>query len=305
MARLSSQLQGSSTPLSTTVRSSNTSPVGASSGSSICPRHAPWWGGVFEHLIRSTKRCLRKIIGQARLTADELLTAIVEVEAVLNSRPLSYVSMDDIEEPLTPSHLLVGRRLLSLPDHLCRGSGEEGEDIETGPELLSRRARYLNNLLDRFWARWRKEYLLELRETHRHHHGCSDPSPVLVGDVVIVHATDQPRGFWKLGQVEEVLTGRDGKTRGAVVRVAGKGRQATSLYRPIQLLYPLEVSQPSCGEPNSVDPAQPTTRCERADNEGDTRLGDPEETEPQPQRPRRAAALEARDRMMARALCED
>ena len=26
---------------------------------------APWWGGVFERLIRSTKRCLKKTIGQA------------------------------------------------------------------------------------------------------------------------------------------------------------------------------------------------------------------------------------------------
>lgn len=69
----------------------------------------PWWGGVFECLIRSTKRCLRKIVGQAKLMYNELLTAIVEVEVVLNSRPLSYVSMDDIEKPLTPSHPLIGR----------------------------------------------------------------------------------------------------------------------------------------------------------------------------------------------------
>ncbi len=81
---------------------------------------APWWGGVFKRLIRSTKRCLRKIVGQARLTYDELLTAIVEVEAVLNSCPLSYVSMDDIEEPLTPSHLLIGRRIESARPPLPR-----------------------------------------------------------------------------------------------------------------------------------------------------------------------------------------
>ncbi len=113
--------------------------------------------------------CLRKIVDQARLTYDELLTAIVEVEAVLNSRPVSYMSMDDIEEPLTPSHLLIGRTVLSLPDHLCRGAEDDG-DIRTGPEILTKRARHLNNVLDRFWAWWRKEYLLELRETHRHHH---------------------------------------------------------------------------------------------------------------------------------------
>ena len=44
-----------------------------------------------------------------------MVTVLVEVEATLNSRPISYVSSEDMEEPLTPSHLLMGRRLCSLP----------------------------------------------------------------------------------------------------------------------------------------------------------------------------------------------
>ena len=79
---------------------------------------APWWGGVFERMVRSTKRCLCKMVGRANFTQDELLTAVVEIEAVINSRPISYVSSADFEEPLTPSHLVVGRRLLNLPDYL-------------------------------------------------------------------------------------------------------------------------------------------------------------------------------------------
>ena len=66
---------------------------------------APWWGGVFERFVRSTKHCLRKVLGQAKFSHDELLTALVEIEMVLNSRPLTYVSADDLDEPLTPSHL--------------------------------------------------------------------------------------------------------------------------------------------------------------------------------------------------------
>lgn len=46
---------------------------------------APWWGGIFERIVRSMKRCLRKIVGQAKLPYDELLTALTEVEMVLNS----------------------------------------------------------------------------------------------------------------------------------------------------------------------------------------------------------------------------
>ena len=73
---------------------------------------APWWGGVFECMIKSVKRCLGKTIGWAKLTHDELLTALTEVEVIVNSRPLSYLSTGDIEGPLTPSHLLIGRRVV-------------------------------------------------------------------------------------------------------------------------------------------------------------------------------------------------
>ena len=75
----------------------------------------PWWGGIFERMVKSTKRCL-KVIGRNCLTYDELLTLVIEVEVVFNSCPLSYVSSEDVEEPLTPSHLTMGIRLLTLPD---------------------------------------------------------------------------------------------------------------------------------------------------------------------------------------------
>ena len=46
---------------------------------------SPWWGGIFERLIRSTKRCLRKVVGQAKLMYDEFLIAIAEIESIINS----------------------------------------------------------------------------------------------------------------------------------------------------------------------------------------------------------------------------
>ena len=75
----------------------------------------PWWGGIFERMIKSAKHCLKKAIGRNCLTHNELLTLVIEVEAVLNSHPLSYVSSEDVEEPLTPSHLLMGFRVMTLP----------------------------------------------------------------------------------------------------------------------------------------------------------------------------------------------
>ena len=52
---------------------------------------APWWGGFFERMVQLMKRTLRKLVGQAKLTYDELHTTVTEVEAILNSRPLSYL----------------------------------------------------------------------------------------------------------------------------------------------------------------------------------------------------------------------
>ena len=140
----------------------------------------------------------QKIIGQARLSHDELITALTEVEMVLNSRPLSYVAADDLEEPLTPSHLLCGRRLMTNPDYLTSEQVDDEETFEINPDGLSVRVKHLNHTLDQFWCRWRREYLTNLREAHKNYCKKSNAPRVSVGDVVTIHEDGQPRGMWKL-----------------------------------------------------------------------------------------------------------
>ena len=69
------------------------------------------WRGFWERIVEVVKRCLRKILSKSKLTYEELLTVICEIESVVNSRPLCYVYDDSIEETITPSHLLLGRRV--------------------------------------------------------------------------------------------------------------------------------------------------------------------------------------------------
>lgn len=64
---------------------------------------SPRPGSIFECMNISARRCLRKSVGRNCLSYDELLTLITEIEVVLNSRPLTYVSSKDVEEPLTPT----------------------------------------------------------------------------------------------------------------------------------------------------------------------------------------------------------
>ena len=199
---------------------------------------SPWWGGVFERLIRSVKRCMKKVIGRATLTHEELLTVVIEIEMILNSRPLSYITQDDLDEPITPSHILIGRRLTSLPDDVCCNEDE----FTVTPPTLTKRMEFINRQLNHFWSRWRKEYLLELREAHRVNlHNSSERYWIQIGDVVVIHNDEKKRGFWSTGRVEELLTGRDGNIRAAVVRVYAGSRGSTLLKRPVQKLFPIEV----------------------------------------------------------------
>ena len=85
-------------------------------------------GGFFERLVRSTKRCLKKMLGSSKLTYEKLLTVLVEVECVLNSRPLIYVYSEEAEDPLTPSHLLLGHHLLSKSDSTSSSESLEREE---------------------------------------------------------------------------------------------------------------------------------------------------------------------------------
>ena len=71
-----------------------------------------WWGGFFEICVLLVKRCLKKSLGNAKLTYEELETELIEIEGVLNSRPLTYVYNELAEVPLTQAHLFMGRRLL-------------------------------------------------------------------------------------------------------------------------------------------------------------------------------------------------
>ena len=50
---------------------------------------SPWWGGFYERLVGTVKNSLKKILGKARLSFDEIHTTICEIENVVDSRPLT------------------------------------------------------------------------------------------------------------------------------------------------------------------------------------------------------------------------
>ena len=72
---------------------------------------SPWWGGFDERLVRSVKMSLKKILGKALLSYEELETVLLKIESVMNGRPLAYLSEDDLGDAITPNHLIYGRNI--------------------------------------------------------------------------------------------------------------------------------------------------------------------------------------------------
>jgi len=78
-------------------------------------------------MVGLTKQAIKKTLGRAFVTLQQLETIVIEIKSKFNDRPLTYVSTDLSDpEPLTPSHLLFGKRIRQVPHPL--NDPEELED---------------------------------------------------------------------------------------------------------------------------------------------------------------------------------
>ena len=111
-------------------------------------------GGVWERQIRTARNVLSVLLDQcgSQLNDESLQTFMTEVEAVVNSRPLTVENLTspDALEPITPNHLLTGKSRVVLPP--------PGE-FQRADLYLRKRWRRVQHLANEFWARWKGEFL--------------------------------------------------------------------------------------------------------------------------------------------------
>ena len=191
------------------------------------PPAAPHMGGSWERLVAAVKRPLRVVLGPSVVDDEVLQTVLCEVEFMVNSRPITYISSEaDDFSPLTPNHFLLGYPYRGLPPSTVTSSDAIGK----------RKWRHACSLADHLWQRWKREYLPTLLPREKWTKESSAPSE---DDVVLIVDDDLPRGQWRLGKVLETYPGRDGVVRSVLLKTSS-GRE---LVRPVTKLCRLEKAQ--------------------------------------------------------------
>lgn len=173
------------------------------------PPDAPEFGGLWEAAVKSAKSHLKRVVGNVKLTFEELTTILVEIEAVLNSRPLFTIS-NDPADPLviTPAHYLIGRPLTAIPE----------PSLENVKATRLTRWQHLQLMREHFWRSWSRDYLNTLQPRKKNRRIMAN---IRENMIVLLHDRHQPPLNWKLGRITAVYPGEDGLVRTVDILVEG------------------------------------------------------------------------------------
>src|SRR3978361_1509432 len=192
------------------------------------PPSAPHFGGLWESGVKSVKTHIARVIGAQILSYEEFNTFIVQVEAILNSRPLCDISSDATDlRVLSPGHFLPLEPLTSVPD------------VDLSSRSINHLSRWqlVQRLQQDLWKRWRNEYLHNFFQkgkwAHTHQFEAAD-----VGALVLIKDELTPPLEWPFGRIIELHPGRDG-----IARVASVSTAKGTLKRPLVKLCPVPVQQ--------------------------------------------------------------
>uniref|UniRef100_A0A7I4YFT2 Integrase catalytic domain-containing protein n=1 Tax=Haemonchus contortus TaxID=6289 RepID=A0A7I4YFT2_HAECO len=170
---------------------------------------SPWKGGFYERMVQLFKSAFRKAVGRTLLMYEEFQTVVAEIEAVINSRPITpFRGAESSVSALRPIDFISPQVSLQIPpsDHL------QSESAATAHKLGLWYKESLK-VLDHFWHLWHTDYLTALKE--RHQLRIRQPkyvaAPLNINDVVIIADEKLPRSHWPLGLVVKIHSGSDGE----------------------------------------------------------------------------------------------
>lgn len=162
------------------------------------PPGSPPFGGTWKREIKLIKSALHVILQNHTITKPLLQTVLIEVEGILNAKPLGYISSGTADpDPVGPNLLLMGRRDVSLP-----------QAVYTSSDILSRRrCRHSQILADHFWSNFIRRHLPDIQKRSKWHKNTDNLTASLL---VIAVDWQLPRAQWTIGRVVKTCPSSDG-----------------------------------------------------------------------------------------------
>ncbi|XP_039312439.1 uncharacterized protein LOC105203331 [Solenopsis invicta] len=193
------------------------------------PPYSPHVGGLWEAAVKSAKTHMRKVVGASLLYFEELYTLLTQIEACLNSRPITPLSdsPDDLQA-LTPGHFIIGEALTAIPDR----------NLTETPSNRLTRYQLLAQIRQHFWKRWSVEYLSQLQQRFKWKTG--KDLNIKEGTMVLVRDENTHPMIWPLGRIVKVHPGPDGIIRLVTIRTQ---RGLTQRTLPKICILPLEQKE--------------------------------------------------------------
>lgn len=173
---------------------------------SFIPPRAPHFGGLWEAAVKIMKRHLYTVTQGKILTFEEYITLITEIEAMLNSRPLTPLTNDPLDiNVLTPAHFFIGDSLTQPVQH---------NYLDT-PDNRLPNWQHLQKARQLLWQRWQREYLQELQKRSK---WLTPGNDIKLNTLVLLIEDNVPPLRWPLGRVITVHPGADGHIRVVTVK---------------------------------------------------------------------------------------
>ena len=161
------------------------------------PPNCPHWGGTWERLVKSAKRHLKFLLEKDNLPLDTFETALTQVAAILNSRPLTYASTDINDmRALSPANFLYPYAITPSSTTILPSQPADGDRLRSA-------WRDVRRIADEFVKRWRKEYVTTLISRTKWK---TTAKNAYVGQLVVMVDDQTPRDFWTIARIDDVLS---------------------------------------------------------------------------------------------------
>ena len=192
------------------------------------PPQSPHFGGIWEAGVKSVKYHLNRLFQGITPTVEEVNTALAEIEAILNSRPISGLTAEpDDFELVTPNHLITGFPAVQIPMLVS----------ETRLKSIKPSNNFNNvrNIVNSFWKKWRGDYYQSLTNKYKWSSKGSAPAE---GDLVLIKRNNDPPTFWARGRIIKTYPGPD-----EIVRVVDVKTNSGVHREMARNLIPLNLKQ--------------------------------------------------------------